>query len=399
MHRIETGQHRRGQAVGDGDQRGGQAGGEVLAGARCREKGPDFGKRATTGATGLLIDVVTGTLPTRPDACTIYHPPSPGKDAESGRNHPESWASSAAALPVLCTPGPRFAQAGCGVGAASVLPMTVTAVTRRTSGVAAAAAAGIGRCRGARALRAVRALHAAENVRAGLARRRAAIGARQSGDAFDEREPGQAAGRAQGPQPFDQIPAARPIIAMRAGLACARRSLSRNTAIRRLPPRLLERGRERRRPVGDSLVEARIVFALGAAPRAWCSGNPASRAKALGRVPVADQQVLAARRTLRAADDLNAALVIDEDEQLHVPGNEPYRIGAERPLACESERQPGQRHADARLPACGLERRAGARDVAREGAEPVRVVARDVARGSRAPAPAPARSPAPCRAG
>ncbi len=80
---------------------------------------------------------------------------------------------------------------------------------------------------------------------------------------------------------------------------------------------------------------------------------------------------------MRHADDFQAAFVVNEDQELHVPGKHPCkRVRPERALAGKTERQVGEFHADARLLARRLELRAGARDVTRERAEQVRIVPR-----------------------
>lgn len=86
----------------------------------------------------------------------------------------------------------------------------------------------------------------------------------------------------------------------------------------------------------------------------------------------------AAAGSLRHAHDLDAEAVVDEDEQLDIPGEQATPgVGAKAALAGQADWEPGQLHADARLAAGRRQLAAGSGRVTREGAQLVGVKARD----------------------
>jgi len=82
------------------------------------------------------------------------------------------------------------------------------------------------------------------------------------------------------------------------------------------------------------------------------------------------------RRALCHARHLDAAFVVDEYQQLHVPRKHSrHRVAPERTLARQAQRQAGQFHANTRLLARRFELGARAGDVAGEGAQRIGIKA------------------------
>jgi len=245
------------------------------------------------------------------------------------------------------------------------------------SGVAVIAAPRIGGLPvGALARDAVCALETAVNLGAGLARGRAAVFARQPVEALDDPEARQAAGRAARVELFHQVLGrqADVVHARRIGMR-AHVGFDEDAAVRRFVTSPAE-GFPQVIPIGNPFAQVRIIFMLRAHHQK-VFGKSGLAGEGLGFFPIRREHMGEIGLALRHADDFKVKLVVYPDQEFHVPGkHSQHRVRPERAFAREAERQPRKLHANARLVARRVELRARTRDVARECAEQVGIVAR-----------------------